>query len=110
MHCHYIERFIQEESKMGSIQPNKCLKHSSRCDECDILNRLENKKQCKVITDVWDNITAEPHPSEKDKFVIMHKYCYRHPIHIMYAPCYSNIQEASAHSKKMVTRAARTGV
>ena len=52
------EKFLLKEGNVGAVIKNKCLMHSHKCEACDVLPRQDHRKEGKLISQVWDNVTA----------------------------------------------------
>ena len=81
--------------------------HSQKCEACDVLSRQDHRKEGKLISHVWDNITASE--TANGQYIIEHKYLYRHNPKEVYDPKQSNVKEAAGHSRKVVQKAHRQG-
>ena len=52
------EKFLLKEGNIETIIKKKCLMHSQRCEACEVLSRQDHRKEGKLISQVWDNVTA----------------------------------------------------
>ena len=53
-----LEKFLLQEGSIETTIKKKCLKHSSKCETCDILSRQDHRKEGKLMSQTWDNVTA----------------------------------------------------
>ena len=49
-----LEKFLLKEGNIGAVIKKKCLRHSQRCEACDVLSRQDHRKEGKLISQVWD--------------------------------------------------------
>ena len=65
--------------------------------------RAESRKESTLIKEIWENVTAEE--ISDGKYVIKHKYKYRHDVSKVFPPWKSNIIEARKQAKKVIYKA-----
>ena len=94
-----LEKFLLKESSVPASK-RLCLEHRAKCQAWEIINRTDHAVQSQLINNMYNNISAYELPD--GTFQIKHTYLYRNDPAITYAPEFSNIIEASCHSKNTV--------
>merc|ERR1711954_616819 len=97
-----IKDFFENENTY--FRPNqKCKIHSAPCDECDFVNRFESQEQENLVMDIYHNQTAKQIIPNK-KYKIIQKTVWRNDPHVSFHPSNSNLRNAAAAARSLLTR------
>ena len=69
-----LKNFLRQEREgTAQIIKERCLKHSKKCETCEVLSRrAESRKESALIKEIWENVEAEE--AGDGKYVIKHTY------------------------------------